>query len=504
MSVCTQDWFLTRAFDFVDIGYTFAGFGNIIIDADSLLSFVNADFQSDLDTCLKKFFTNLTECNLEEYRIVFFTKKSNRLNFVQNFVRLGIKIYLISDWNDNQWTHLLNEINISLFLISKLNIFNEIGAQYDLIHHICTKNRIQTAIIDDIKFHNMNVFSSIILSERAIDVSFEKFRPLTQESNIIISESGMHLTKIYNIKNKSVSDLLDYSHNDSNNNPIPVATIEFTKFDNKFEWDLKIHYKPGLNSNSSNTLSNEDFKKNLNQNQKYYRYMEVYASSLNSSKNLHHRIVNQIDESSRSKASLKSTQKIQDLINKNTEAKNLAKETKELELLKRVKISCYNDIEKNLFAVNTEQFSPNSMLELRRLKIKWLNYEPIGTEKKINTLILLDQLYDDSFEKLEELEVFNLLNSLKSQGLESLSLFYAQHILSKKNCEKIKNFCQNLKSTFNHDALFQLKYYGQYLPRTLDSIDDPRVCFKPDKWQKNLLDIVDQNESALICNLLSK
>lgn len=45
---------------------------------------------------------------------------------------------------------------------------------------------------------------------------------------------------------------------------------------------------------------------------------------------------------------------------------------------------------------------------------------------------------------------------------------------------------------------FQLAYMGDWMERTLGSTDDPRVLFKPDAWQKVLLDVVDERESALV------
>lgn len=45
---------------------------------------------------------------------------------------------------------------------------------------------------------------------------------------------------------------------------------------------------------------------------------------------------------------------------------------------------------------------------------------------------------------------------------------------------------------------FQLAYMGDWMERTLGSANDPRVLFKPDAWQKILLDVVDNRESALV------
>ena len=46
---------------------------------------------------------------------------------------------------------------------------------------------------------------------------------------------------------------------------------------------------------------------------------------------------------------------------------------------------------------------------------------------------------------------------------------------------------------------FQMMFCGHLFLRSLDSHEDARVLFKPDKWQVDLLDAVDRNESALIC-----
>lgn len=46
---------------------------------------------------------------------------------------------------------------------------------------------------------------------------------------------------------------------------------------------------------------------------------------------------------------------------------------------------------------------------------------------------------------------------------------------------------------------YQLEYMGPDMERSTRSQSDPRVIFKPDAWQAQLLDIVDARESALVC-----
>ncbi|KAF9435528.1 hypothetical protein BGZ76_006111 [Entomortierella beljakovae] len=61
-----------------------------------------------------------------------------------------------------------------------------------------------------------------------------------------------------------------------------------------------------------------------------------------------------------------------------------------------------------------------------------------------------------------------------------------------------KKDCYSVGMPLHH---FQLKHTGASMDFSslLGSKDDPRVPFRPDAWQRELLDIVDRKESALIC-----
>ncbi|KAF7457335.1 DEAD/DEAH box helicase domain-containing protein [Cryptosporidium felis] len=49
------------------------------------------------------------------------------------------------------------------------------------------------------------------------------------------------------------------------------------------------------------------------------------------------------------------------------------------------------------------------------------------------------------------------------------------------------------------EASFQLRYMGADFERSTGSVSDPRVPFSPDYWQKEILDIIDSGDSALVC-----
>lgn len=59
-------------------------------------------------------------------------------------------------------------------------------------------------------------------------------------------------------------------------------------------------------------------------------------------------------------------------------------------------------------------------------------------------------------------------------------------------------FTEDTSAPSEFDLCFQLKHAGDKLERSVNSKKDPRVLFKPDEWQARLLDLVDQDRSAVI------
>jgi ATP-dependent RNA helicase DDX60 len=53
-----------------------------------------------------------------------------------------------------------------------------------------------------------------------------------------------------------------------------------------------------------------------------------------------------------------------------------------------------------------------------------------------------------------------------------------------------------------HHLLWQLRLFGDYMDRSIESAPDPRVPFLPDKWQRIVLDKVDQKSSMLVVGKL--
>jgi hypothetical protein len=49
-----------------------------------------------------------------------------------------------------------------------------------------------------------------------------------------------------------------------------------------------------------------------------------------------------------------------------------------------------------------------------------------------------------------------------------------------------------------HPVVWQLRLFGDYMDRSMDSLPDSRVSFEADAWQRRVLDGIDQNKSMLV------
>ncbi|GCB73226.1 probable ATP-dependent RNA helicase DDX60 [Scyliorhinus torazame] len=104
----------------------------------------------------------------------------------------------------------------------------------------------------------------------------------------------------------------------------------------------------------------------------------------------------------------------------------------------------------------------------------------------------------DKYEKMMEKSQLKLIASyLKEFGFNKLAQSLPdidQKLARPKNPKK-----ENMLAVGVEPARFQLKYMGPYLLRDERNDPDPRVShFIPDTWQRELLDAVDNNESAVI------
>lgn len=63
---------------------------------------------------------------------------------------------------------------------------------------------------------------------------------------------------------------------------------------------------------------------------------------------------------------------------------------------------------------------------------------------------------------------------------------------------KTKNPAHKYMPIVEHPIEWQLRLFGEYMDRSMDSTDDPRVSFKPDAWQREVLDCLDQEGHSVL------
>jgi hypothetical protein len=47
-------------------------------------------------------------------------------------------------------------------------------------------------------------------------------------------------------------------------------------------------------------------------------------------------------------------------------------------------------------------------------------------------------------------------------------------------------------------VVWQLRLFGEYMDRSMDSAPDRRVSFQPDAWQREVLDGLDEPKTSLL------
>lgn len=55
-----------------------------------------------------------------------------------------------------------------------------------------------------------------------------------------------------------------------------------------------------------------------------------------------------------------------------------------------------------------------------------------------------------------------------------------------------------------HPVIWQLRLFGEYMDRSMDSAPDHRVAFEPDGWQRRVLDCIDEGQSLLVVGMSIK
>jgi hypothetical protein len=503
-----KNWYFSRSHSYVDLSNLFAGYGAILIEGDALINYIYEDKDIMLESKyeLNKFIKSLIEAGFDKIFIVFFhniskwTNKSSSssLKLKQPLQKkmsdIYDNVYIFNDWNNNTWADFIENHHISFVLATDHEIYPNKESQFVFIYDICNNNNLQIALIDYLNLLNIKVKSFLIDSNRdyhslrAIDfnVNDSNNQKLLNDKNLRNAES---ITILHNIENQELNDLIEINNNQTEkkivSNGLPNAA-------SPIRWELKIHYKKP--SDTKNKNDNRD-------KQLYTRHMERYAESLDSSKNLHHKIITNFKSNDKSKEE-KLGAKAKEIQEANEALKLKKKEEKEINYIRGLKIKCYTEIDESIKLIDIDKYTDSAKYTLLKLRIKWLQYESDNIYKKTNLFLFINQAIEiyKNFLTFEDAE--KMLICLKNLGFHSTCENLKNKLVRyNTNFELLKKILITTDS-FDHDVFFQLNYCGDKLKRTLDSNNDSRVKFQPDKWQRDLLDAVDRNESSLICILI--
>ncbi|RIA88407.1 hypothetical protein C1645_877420 [Glomus cerebriforme] len=445
--------------------------------------------------------------------------------FLQNFYAYCAKVYVDGILPNN-----FQELNSNLYDLIDTRLFasliqcrhegvlnfnvhlNEIKQQFDacwkLLNQFCKCNGLISLNIDNDeifreKFQiNIDSQSSSVHNKAAKLLPFkheffeEYFGDLNlkipEDSNIKIDEGNYGLignvyyddnTHWHSTKPIKYSDKLDIVHNNKH----------------KTSWELRGY-------------------------QKHVGYLERYAASLNGTQGY----------------------SAQSIIVEKSKAKSPAKKTSNCAALKTRKKIEQEKQRKSLDA--SEQYLNNVLKEISKNNIKdSINSLDIKLDEKKDKIKHPFTKFRGQFKKLELLVELWAEHSkqCKTSSMRSdwiipkdilHQVFYIVHnfskyldderkrnlieVLNRLNFINCKNRIENINTVSNEnlpsfnfnlpknsidlsvgisDARFQMLYAGHLMDRNTNSVDDRRVQFKPDEWQAKVLDVIDKDESALIC-----
>jgi hypothetical protein len=68
---------------------------------------------------------------------------------------------------------------------------------------------------------------------------------------------------------------------------------------------------------------------------------------------------------------------------------------------------------------------------------------------------------------------------------------------------KTKSLIYPFMRITENPVIWQLRLFGEFMDRSMDSKADSRVAFAPDEWQRQVLDVIDEGGSLLVVGLSS-
>ncbi|KAM8971136.1 probable ATP-dependent RNA helicase DDX60 isoform X2 [Sarcophilus harrisii] len=316
------------------------------------------------------------------------------------------------------------------------------------------------------------------------------------------------------IVKKFAGDILDQVPFLSSDDPVVTSLVKYKEFHELVHW----HSHKPLSDHYERTKSFTDGKSPyfLKSIQKLQTFQQHFGNSLEGTTSKI--IVTQSVQSKKDFVAAKKNKKSQeskaDIIIKENNNRLLAKEEqKESERWKTLSSSIEGEMKENFHSgitkledflksckSNSVKFSVE-MVGLNASLNAWREHcQGEGRVRKdfsiaIHMMKRIHSIMDKYQEFLQESDKKNISRCLKYLGFDNLArtLDPTQVMQKDKNSKKV-HYALDMGP-----ARFQLQHMGHYLFRDERKDPDPRVKdFIPDTWQRELLDVVDNNESAVI------
>uniref|UniRef100_A0A663DPN7 DExD/H-box helicase 60 n=1 Tax=Aquila chrysaetos chrysaetos TaxID=223781 RepID=A0A663DPN7_AQUCH len=295
------------------------------------------------------------------------------------------------------------------------------------------------------------------------------------------------------------------------NDPAVTSLIKYKEFDELCHW----HSGRPLTEEYERVQCNADAKsrdpKERRQIQKLQTFRHFYGSTLEDSTSK--LIVRQDDVSGNANAAVKKTQKnkAETIAEENNRRLKSKEEKKEHEQWKALCIPTEKEIKANLTVginklekflktlksksvkFSVEMTGLSACLEVWKEHCREQGNKSKDLRKAVQVMRRIHILLEKYQDLLEKQHLQKLTRYLRLLGFENLACSLSDST-GESNNQNISNYAIEVGP-----ARFQLQYMDYYLLREERNDPDPRVQhFIPDTWQRELLDAVDNNESAVI------
>ena len=331
----------------------------------------------------------------------------------------------------------------------------------------------------------------------------------SQEQVVVREKDGLIQIEC-SLLNEYAGDILDNTmvrKLDINDPDVAALVVSGNDFDEKYHWHSGKPLSDKYDRTKENNSDIQD-KRALMESQKYARYMQRYGQSLQGEVSFQPIVVEKVNKNQKkekNKISKKALEIKKENSMKNEEKKleqkadswrNKKTQIKQLEEQGKYG-AAVGDLNRFLGDVTGKEVRIEVLLS--KARILWKKWQKYCSTRKDNhdvsdakmLFLTIQELVENHKEALKKKDKEALAQYLEGLGFKDI-------VLNTKLSEKSFD-CNSQYSLKVSSARFQLGKLSEKLKRETPSNQDPRVShFIPEQWQRELLDAVDNKQSALI------